>query len=206
MPTLSCNKHIGPPPSSSLQGVEIKTDKKFISGYNPINADSSINVVIEIPAGTHAKWEVEKHDETMRLQYIDQKPRMIDYLAYPANYGMIPQSILPIENGGDGDPLDVIVLGRRIERAQVVKCKLIGILRLLDNGEQDDKLIAVPLVDNFSNISDLKELQERYHGVTTIIETWFSNYKGPNEMVSMGYSDKPAAMKVLRNAVANYTK
>jgi len=59
---------------------------------------------------------------------------------------MIPQTLLSKENGGDGDPLDVIILGPSISRGSVVKAHLIGVLKLLDGGEQDDKLIAI--IDN----------------------------------------------------------
>ena len=116
---------------------------------------------------------------------------MINYLAYPANYGMIPQSILPKDKGGDGDPLDVIILGERIERGQLIKCHLVGMLSLLDDGEQDDKLIAVPMSGPFSEIRDITDLNNKYPGVVTIIETWFSNYKGPNQMLSLIHISEP---------------
>ena len=57
--------------------------------------------------------------------WINNKPRIINYLGYPANYGMIPKTLLKKENGGDGDPLDVIVLGPPESKGSIVKCKII---------------------------------------------------------------------------------
>jgi len=54
---------------------------------------------------------VKKPDGIMKWAFEDGKPRVIKYLAYPGNYGMIPRTLLPKELGGDGDPLDIIMLG-----------------------------------------------------------------------------------------------
>jgi len=202
---LSCKNENKTPRESSTHKIEKVSGKKYISEYEPYNADSTINVIVEIPAGTHQKWEVSKDDETLQLQYIDDKPRVINYLAYPCNYGMIPQSLLPKDMGGDGDPLDVILLGQKLNREEVVPCRIIGMLKLLDNGEQDDKIIAVPINGLFSNIKSMSELYSQYPGVSVIIETWFSNYKGPNEIISYGYEEREAAIEILNFAIHNYS-
>jgi inorganic pyrophosphatase len=121
----------------------IEGNRNFLTGYKPFFEDGDINVVVEIPAGTLEKWEVDKTDGKMKWEFVDKKPRIINYLGYPGNYGMIPGTLLSKELGGDGDPLDVIVLGPPVERGSIVKCKLIGVLYLLDRGEKDDKLIAI---------------------------------------------------------------
>ncbi|NQX99071.1 MAG: inorganic diphosphatase, partial [Flavobacteriales bacterium] len=122
----------------------------------------------------------------------------------PGNYGMIPKTILPKKLGGDGDPLDVIVLGPPVNRGTVVKAKLIGVLKLLDNGEQDDKLIAVMTKTPFYNANSLNELDQQFNGVTRILETFFSNYKGPGQMKSLGLADEKEAKKVLKYAIEEY--
>ena len=99
--------------------------------------------MIEIPAGTLEKWEYNKSTRDIELELINIKPRIFSYLGYPANYGMIPKTLLPKKYGGDGDPLDVIVIGPAEPRGSIVKCKIIGVLYLIDNFEQDDKLIAI---------------------------------------------------------------
>lgn len=185
--------------SSTTDTLNLLTD------FNPINKNGEVNVVVEIPAGTREKWEVDKTDGKVKLEYIDSHPRIVNYIGYPGNYGMIPQTLLPKELGGDGDPLDVIVLGDPVERASVISCKLIGVLLLKDRGEQDDKLIAVQVGTSFyENLNDIDELQEKYNGVAEIIEFWFANYKGPGKMKAMGFDDKAAALKILESAIKAY--
>ena len=130
----------------SYVGIRMHTlvgPKNFLKDFEPINSDGTINVVIEIPAGTAAKWEVDKKDGSLKWEFKEGKPRIVKYLGYPGNYGMVPQTLLSKELGGDGDPLDVLVLGKMVPRGSVVDAKLIGILKFLDGGEQDDKLLAV---------------------------------------------------------------
>ena len=60
----------------------------------------------------------------------------------------------------------------------IVKCKVIGVLYLIDNFEQDDKLIAISENSESEHINDIGELNENYNGLLEIIEIWFTNYKG----------------------------
>lgn len=175
--------------------------KNFLTDYEPQNPDGTINVVVEIPTGTLAKWEVTKPDGKLEWEFKDGKPRVVQYLGYPGNYGMIPKSLLPKALGGDGDPLDVIVLGPAVPRGSVVAVKLIGVLKLLDGGEQDDKLIAVMKDTPLYEVDSIADLDNKFPGVTTIVKTWFSNYKGPGEMEVKGLAEKDEALQVFNNAV-----
>jgi inorganic pyrophosphatase len=130
----------------------------------------------------------------------------VKYLSYPGNYGMVPRTLLPREEGGDGDPLDVIVLGPTIPRGTVVPVKIIGVLRLFDRGEQDDKLIALPQDDPVMQAESLKQLDEQYPGVLSIIETWFVRYKGAGEMESGGYGNAREAREILYKAIRAFKK
>ncbi|NVJ89602.1 MAG: inorganic diphosphatase [Flavobacteriaceae bacterium] len=181
-----------------------KKSSNLLTDYTAINEDGDINAVIEITSGTREKWEVDKLDGTIKLELIDSLPRIINYLGYLCNYGMIPGTLLPKELGGDGNPLDVMVLGDPIERGTIVKCKLIGVLYLMDRGEKDDKLIAVKQGTSFYNFDDLEVLDDNYNGILEILQLWFTNYKGPNKMISNGYGDKETAMKILNSAVKAY--
>jgi inorganic pyrophosphatase len=117
---------------------------------------------------------------------------------------MIPRTILPKELGGDGDPLDVIVLGPAVPRGSVVRAKLIGVLKLLDGGEQDDKLIAVLENTPMYEINSIQEMNSKFIGVSKIIETWFVNYKGPGELSSKGFAERNEAQKILEYAIKSY--
>ena len=127
-------------------------------------------------------------------------------MGYPGNYGMIPQTLLPKELGGDGDPLDVLVLGTPLARGSVVRVKLLGVLKLLDGGEQDDKLIALPIETHFSDVTTLDKLSTQYSGILEIIELWFTNYKGANKISAHGYRGEREARKVLEQSVKSYKK
>jgi len=167
----------------------------------PINSDSTINMVVEIPAGTIAKYEMNKHSHQLVIDSVNGQPRYINYLGYPGNYGMIPNTILTKDKGGDGDPLDVILLGSAVERGSVQKVNIIGVLELLDNGEQDDKLVAINPSSKWSRVMDIEDLDTFYPGSRTIIETFFQNYKGKGEMQLKGWSGKSRAKEILMKTI-----
>jgi inorganic pyrophosphatase len=160
--------------------------------------------VIEIPAGTAAKWEVDKKDGSLKWEFKEGKPRIVKYLGYPGNYGMVPQTLLSEELGGDGDPLDVLVLGKMVSRGSVVEAKLIGILKFLDGGEQDDNLLAVLPGTPFFDINDIQELDKKFKGTSTIIDIWFANYKGPGKVEAKGIAGVEEAKIVLNSAIKAY--
>jgi len=181
-----------------------KLSRNLLTDYISLHEDGDVNAVIEIPSGTLEKWELNKSTGQVEWELINNKPRMINYIGYPGNYGMIPRTLLSKELGGDGDPLDIIVLGPPAERGSVVKCKIIGVLYLADRGEQDDKLIAVSTNSALYEVSTLEELNEHYIGVAEIIKLWFTNYKGPGKMDSKGYGDKSSAVDILQSAINEY--
>lgn len=178
----------------------------LVNDYPTFADKQGVMVVIEIPAGTSEKWEVNKESGQLERDSIDNEPRSIKYLGYPTNYGFIPQTILPKSEGGDGDPLDAIVLGEPIQQGDLISCKPIGILKLLDRNEGDDKLIMVSINSPFSEIDNLEELHDQFPGITEIIETWFVNYKGPDKMKSLGFGDQNEAMQMIVKAHREFLK
>lgn len=157
----------------------------------------SARAIIEIPAGTNVKYEMDKSSGKLTVERIDGEPRRIDYLPYPSNYGMIPNTIQSKSEGGDGDPLDVLVLGPALDAGEEVSVRIIGVLKFLDGGEKDDKLIAVCPGNQFSELESLKGLEENFPGVTDILKIWFLNYKGQEEMQFMGMGDELEARTML---------
>ena len=191
----------------SLAFIGCKSIQKngiVFKNYDSFNGDGSINALIEIPAGTLEKWEYNKSTRKIELELINNKPRIINYLGYPANYGMIPKTLLPKNNGGDGDPLDVIVIGPSETKGSIVKCKIIGVLQLIDNSEQDDKLIAISYRSNLDNVNDISELDASYNGILEILEIWFTNYKEDGQIKSMGYENRSSALKILEDSRAHF--
>jgi inorganic pyrophosphatase len=182
----------------------IRSHIDFYRDFPAVNrGDGTLNAVIEIPAGTNAKWETDPVTGTLAWEFKNGAPRIIKYLGYVGNYGMIPRTV-----GGDGDPLDVLVIGGPLLRGSVVKAKLIGALKVLDGGDPDDKLVAVlpgsPLYSD--SINTLKDLDREFDGITDIIKTWFLNYKGSGEMVldGDGLVEAPAAWDILMAAIAGF--
>ena len=159
-----------------------------------------VDIIVEIPAGTNAKWEMNHKTKRLEWEIQNETKRIVKYLGYPANYGMIPNTLLRKEDGGDGDPLDVILLGPAVERGSQVQAKLIGMLRLTDSGEQDDKLIAVSGDGPFSEIERISELDHTFPGVTDILRIWFTSYKGPDVMSSTGFETREEAIEILEAA------
>ena len=128
---------------------------------NQVSEEFNTIALIEIPAGTSIKYEVNKDNGKLTVEKINGQPRTIDYLPYPVNYGMIPKTLLPKSKGGDGDPLDIMILGPSLEKGKTVACKVIGMLQLMDGGEQDDKLIAVYEGSNFKSVHSIDQLQKK---------------------------------------------
>jgi len=156
-----------------------KDGLNLIKDIMPFNDDGTINVVIEISAGSNEKWEVTENGIKIVHTFKDNKKRMIDYLPYPYNYGFIPQTIVPFNDGGDGDPLDVIVIGPSVERGTVIKVKPIATMIMRDMNELDPKVVAISLNNlNLSNTNSLKDLEKNYIGLFEIIKLWTINYKG----------------------------
>ena len=121
----------------------IKGEKNFLYDYEPINLDGSVNAVIEIPTGTNDKWEVSDSGEYIEHEIKNSKPRKIKYLSYPANYGFIPKTKLGLEINGDGDALDILVLGPSIPRGQIIKVKILGMIEIIDDNFINHKVYSL---------------------------------------------------------------
>ncbi len=171
--------------------------KNFLKDYKTFNKNGSVNVVIEIPAGTSEKWEVSKETGSLSRDFYMGRPRTIQYEPYPINYGMIPRTVLPARVGGDGDPLDVLVLGKPLTQGDVVQAQIIGMLKMTDFGEQDDKIIAVPLNGDLSNFENINELKNSKPEILENIINWLENYKGVNTVNFIKYSSANEAIDLV---------
>ena len=160
------------------------------------NADGTINAVIEIPQGDVRKFETDVNTGRLFWELKKGQPRRVAYLGYPANYGMVPRTL-----GWDGDPLDVLVIGPMQLRGTVAAVKLVGVMRMIDGGDLDDKLVAVVQGSPFDGMT-LQDLEDA--GVTAILKVWFESYKGPGEIQVTGFEDVAATQQTLAEAEANF--
>ena len=189
---------------NSDQSTQTIDTHDFFHEIPALSDNGLVNAVIEIPAGSNQKWEVEKDSGHLAWEVVEDTLRVVPYLPYPANYGMIPQTWLPIEEGGDDDPLDVIILGPASERSTVLEVRIVGVIKLLDHGEQDDKLIAVDPNSWFGSIHTLEQLQADFPGVVSILTEWFGSYKGEGLMEVEGVENENVADDILQRSIEAY--
>ena len=133
--------------------------------------------VIEIPAGTNKKIEQNKESLQFEIDKRDGKERIIQFLSYPANYGFIQGTLSDKEKGGDGDAVDILVIGESMSTGTVIEVIPIATLQLIDDGEEDYKVLAVP-ADASLNIlqATTSDKIRNFEGIKTIIQTWFTSY------------------------------
>ena len=196
-------------PKSQIFSLENKItgEKNFFHEYNAFNNDGTINVIVEIPAGDNDKWELWKKDGSIRWEFQNNSFRKIKYLPYISNYGFVPQTLFSKEIGGDGDPVDVILLGERFERGSVIKGKILGLINMIDEGRLDSKIVAVnqnSFVFNSSIVNNFDDLNANYPGALEIIEIWFQNYKLNNKILINGYGSVNDAKNLINKSVDPY--
>ena len=153
--------------------------------------------VIEIPEGSKKKYELDKRTGLLRLDRI-----LHTATHYPANYGFIPRTY-----ADDGDPLDVLVLcARPIQPLTLVRVYPIGVMRMLDDGHIDDKIIAVPFTDpNYNTYHDIDELPAH---IFDEIMHFFKVYKQlENKQTDIKeLYNREEAEKIVREAIEGYVE
>ena len=162
-------------------------------------APDELLLAVEIPAGSFTKYEIGEDG----LLHVDRFLAMP--MAYPANYGSMPRTL-----AGDGDPLDALVLTRApLHPGVLVKFRPIGVLRMLDDGEHDEKIIGVPTdkVDpTYAGIRDLADLPQIERDR---IEAFFRVYKdlpkGRNPVQLNGYGDAKEAKALIQASLERFS-
>jgi inorganic pyrophosphatase len=162
-------------------------------------APDVVNVVIEIRRGERNKYEMDKDTGYLTLDRVNGTA-----LGYPADYGYVPQTLCD-----DGDPLDaLLIIDESVPHNTVVPARPIGVLRMVDDGEGDEKLICVPADDvSKDHIKDLSDLGENF---PKMVEHFYSHYKDwkknwTGSPVSFnGWGDAAAAKQVIEQSVKLY--
>ena len=154
-----------------------------------------VNAIIEIPQGSRAKYELDKETGMLKLDRV-----LFSSLYYPANYGFIPKSYCD-----DKDPLDILVLSQiNLVPLCLVKAKVIGVMHMVDNGEADDKIIAVATDDmSVNHISDIDQLPPHF---IKEMRQFFEEYKKlENKSVKIEeFQNRATALKVVSQSFIDY--
>ena len=130
------------------------------------NPPESVNAIIESPRGSRAKYEIDKESGLIKLDRV-----IYASMYYPLNYGFIPQTL-----GEDHDPLDIVVLTQvSVVPRCLIPSTVIGVMRMIDRGEADDKIIAVAEQD--ASVSHIKDVQEMPDFFRMELKHFFENYK-----------------------------
>lgn len=158
-------------------------------------APDTVNALIEIPQGSRSKYEVDKDTGLLRLDRV-----IYSSFQYPVNYGFIPQTL-----GQDGDPLDILVLcSQSIQSLCLVVAKVIGNMQMIDQGQLDDKIIAVaahdPSVNHYNRMEDLPQ-----HFLLEL-RNFFEQYKVlENKKVEIdNFQDQFIACRIITEAINRY--
>ena len=128
--------------------------------------DDEINVIVEIPKGSHNKYEIDKKTGLIALDRV-----LASAQTYPFDYGFVPQTLWH-----DGDALDVVILATQpIPSGILVRVRPVALMDMVDNGDPDAKVIAVPVDDvRFKGVKDLADVNP--HTIKEI-EHFFCTYK-----------------------------
>ena len=154
-----------------------------------------VTAVIEIPRGSRNKYELDKASGQFRLDRV-----LFSAVHYPGDYGFIPRTLHE-----DNDPLDIIVsINEPTFPGCQIDCRPLGVLKMLDRGEPDDKIIAVPSFDPFYNeMFDIADLSQHY---LKEVEHFFHIYKDleGKRVEIRGWEKSEVAMEVINDSVQRY--
>jgi inorganic pyrophosphatase len=161
------------------------------------NIERSFPVVVEVPAGSKNKYELDTRTGLLRLDRV-----LYGAVHYPANYGFVPRTL-----GEDGDPLDALVLGQdAVVPLTVIEARAIGLMRMRDEKGIDDKVLAVSVHDPaFADYTRHEQLP-RY--IEKEIRRFFTDYKVlENKLSEVGaFAGPEEAMRVLRESLDLYRR
>ena len=159
------------------------------------DAPEIVSGIIEIPKASRAKYELDKESGMLKLDRV-----LYSSMYYPANYGFIPQTYCD-----DKDPLDILIVSQiDVVPLCIVPAKVIGVMRMLDGGEADDKIIAVAAGDpSVNHINDISELPKHF---ISEIRNFFEDYKKlENKTVHVEeFENAEIAMRILQKAIEDY--
>jgi inorganic pyrophosphatase len=162
------------------------------------NPPEEIHAVVECLKGERNKYEYDKDVPGVVLDRV-----LHSNVHYPSDYGFIPQSFYD-----DGDPFDVLVLVEdQTFPGCVIEARPVALMRMDDDGEKDDKVIAVPTEDpRYDHVRDVDDLPEQQRDeIAEFFET-YKNLEPGKETETLGWGDRQAAMDAIDHALDLYRK
>lgn len=154
--------------------------------------------IIEIPKGSRNKYEYSKELGLYQLDRVLHSP-----MQYPGEYGFIPRTLYD-----DNDPMDIMVLmGERTFPGCAIEARPVGLMRMIDDSEKDDKILAVPAEDpTFDDIQDVDDVPS--HTLKEIAH-FFATYKDleeGKEVEVKGWDGKQKALDAVEHSVELYER
>ncbi|MBS1680517.1 MAG: inorganic diphosphatase [Bacteroidetes bacterium] len=159
------------------------------------NPPEFVNGIVEISTGMRTKYEVDKETGLLKLDRV-----LYSAVYYPANYGFIPQTL-----GDDHDPLDIMILCREpIQPLCLVPARVIGVMRMIDQGLGDEKILAV--AENDANTKHVNDISEFASHFKLELKEFFESYKKlENKVVIVpDFQGKEIAKEIILKAVEAY--
>ena len=158
---------------------------------------SSFDAVIEISKGSKMKYELDKETGMLCLDRV-----LHTSTHYPANYGFIPRTL-----ADDGDPLDVLVLcNETIYPMTLVNCYPVGVIKMIDSGSLDEKIIAIPKKDpTYNSYYDIQELPKHiFDEMMHFFEVYKSLEHKKTAVKEIAHRDE--AVDIIAKCIENYRK
>jgi inorganic pyrophosphatase len=163
----------------------------------PAGSKDEMNVIVEIPKGSSNKYEIDKATGLIALDRANYSAA-----PYPCEYGFVPQTLWD-----DGDALDVLILATfPVLPGILVRARPVGIMEMIDEGENDYKIIAVPVDDKrWDDVQDLTDINEH---TLKELQHFFETYKElkgkGNGVVINGFKGKEEAQKAFEKGGRMY--
>lgn len=170
--------------------------------YNPWHSVSpgenlpyKVNSIIEISKGSKAKYELDKKSGLLKLDRV-----LFSAVHYPANYGFIPQTYCD-----DHDPLDILVIcSIDVDPLSIIESKVIGVMHMIDNDEQDDKIISV--ANNDMSVNYINNITELPPHTVVQLRRFFEDYKKLEDkhVIVEQFLGRDEAYKIINDGLALY--
>lgn len=159
--------------------------------------DDVVNAIVEVTSNSINKYELVTESGQLKLDRVGYSS-----LSYPFTYGAIPMTW-----DSDNDPLDLMILNvtEPLVPGSLVEARVIGVMKFIDGGEVDDKIIAVLNDDKrVEHINSVKDLGEHFEKETTYYWEHYKDLKKPGTGKVEGFFDKDEAIKVLKECEKRY--